>query len=368
MRLPRIKPVHVPTRTADGVIRIGTAQYGVGAELRDDEGSVWKLIALMDGTRELDRVVKDLRLDSPEMSEQSVHDAVRALIDAGFVEDAAAPPPPSLTATEIARYAANLRYFAWVDTTPRESPYELQRRLKESRVAVLGLGGTGSAVAMSLTAAGVGHLRCVDYDVVESANLNRQLLYTEDDVGAAKVDAAVARLRRLNPFVDVDGVSLRIESVEDVVGLLEDDDLVVLCADEPFPGIEVSTSDAAVRTGTPWLMALYAGPMVVTSLFVPYRTPCFRCFLTQYPNMLRRRNSDGFERLHAPPGNAVIAPTAALTGQLGALEAIYHLTGLPTPTRGRMFHQNLLVYDHHYYLDLEFWPDCPSCGSPVAST
>ncbi len=207
MKLPRIKSAHYPVLFENGTILIGTVRYGVGSQLQDDQdGMVWKLLGLLDGTRTVDAIVAQMTHDIPGLDPQSVREALAALSNSGFVEDAGAGIPESLSQYEVERYATNLRYFAWVDDQPRESPYELQRRLKEARVTVVGLGGTGCAVAMSLVAAGVGLVRCADHDVIEASNLSRQLLYTEDDIGLPKSEAAVRRLRRLNPHVAVEGV------------------------------------------------------------------------------------------------------------------------------------------------------------------
>ncbi|WP_433018674.1 HesA/MoeB/ThiF family protein [Kribbella sp. CA-294648] len=85
-----------------------------------------------------------------------------------------------------------------MDLTPRASRYDVQARLKASSVVVLGLGGTGSAVASALVAAGVGAVHCVDFDIIEEGNLTRQLRYTEEDLGKPKVPVAVKRLSRMN--------------------------------------------------------------------------------------------------------------------------------------------------------------------------
>jgi molybdopterin/thiamine biosynthesis adenylyltransferase len=362
VKRPRIKHAHAPARLGDGVIQLGSRLYGVGSELRDSpDGSVWKLMGLLDGTRDLATVVAVMCRDDPALDGQSVRDGVQTLIDMGFVEDAGAPVPADLSAAEVERYASNSRYFAWVDKTPRPSPYEHQRLLKRAKVSLLGLGGVGGAAAMSLVAAGVGSLLCADYDVVEPANLNRQILYTEDDVGAPKVDAAVQRLRGINRHVEVTGRSIRAQSIEDILPLM-DADLFVLCADQPYPDIALWTNDAALRTGTPWILSQYIGPLTQTGLFRPRKTPCFRCVVAANPAMFPGPDDNGVQLLYPPPGHAVIAPTAILSGQLAALETICQLTGMPVQTAGRIFRQSLLVYDHNFYSDLEFWPGCPSCG------
>lgn len=213
---------------------------------------------------------------------------------------------------------------------------------------------------MSLAAVGVGSLLCADFDVVETGNLNRQPLYAEDDVGMPKVDAAVRRPRGINRHVEVAGRSVKVSSIEDVLSLM-DTDLFILCADLPYPEIELWTNDAALLTGTPWIISQYAGPQTLTSLFVPYRTPCFRCADEAHPWILDP-DGNGRQRMRTPPGHAVIAPTAIVSGQFAALEEICHLTGMPTQTARRTFRQSPLVYDHNFYTDLEFWPECPGRG------
>jgi molybdopterin/thiamine biosynthesis adenylyltransferase len=364
MRLPRIKHVHYPERLPSNRIRIGTLQYGVGSEVQDDEeDNIWRLLGLMDGTRTMDAIVSEMQQAAPDLDEGSIYEATDAFINAGFVEDAGAPPPPELTVAELERYSRNTNYFSWVDTQPRPSPYEHQRRLKNAKVTILGLGGSGSAMAMSLAAVGVGSLHCVDFDCVEESNLNRQLLYTEEDIGCSKVETAVARLRWLNSHITVSGQEVQVQSSDDIVSLMERCDLFVLCADTPSEDIQLWANDAALRTNTPWLMSLYAGPMLVVGIFVPFETPCYQC-LTYHETQKRveRYGGEAQALLGAPTANAVIAPTANLTGNLGALEAVYFLTGLQPQTVGRIFHQNLMMYDHFYYIEAPFWPECPACG------
>lgn len=362
MKLPRMKHMQAVGRRDDGVILSGSGLFGIALELQDTpDGSVWKLMDLLDGTRDIDAVVARMRHDDPDLDGQSVRDSVRALIDLGLVEDAGAAAPGSLSAEEIERYAGNTRYFSWVDMAPRPSPLELQRRLKQSRVSVLGLGGTGGAMAMSLAAVGVGSLLCADYDVVEPGNLNRQLLYSEDDVGTSKVDTAVRKLSGINRHVKVTGLTVKVGSVEDLIPLM-DADIFLMCADHPQPELQMWTNEAAQLTGTPWLISRYSGPLTLIGMFVPFRTPCYTCLIHQYPTMGPDAEVD-WQPLHPePPGHAVIAPVAVVGGQLGALEAICHLTGMPAQTAGRIFRQSLVVYDHNFFLDLKFWPECPDCG------
>lgn len=361
MRRPRVKNVHAPISLPGNRITIGLKQYGVAAEIEDDDaGTVERLLTLMDGTRDLDEILADLARTHPDVDPGSAREAIADL--AGYLEDAAAPLPANLTEREAERYASPGHFFAWIDDEPRESPYTVQSRLKASSVTVLGLGGTGSAVASGLVASGVGRVHCVDFDVVEEPNLARQLLYTEQDVGASKVKRAVERLRASNSLVDVTGEELRVGSADDVAALMDGRDAFVLCADEPRPEITLWVNEAAHRTGTPWFMALYTGPMSVVGGFVPGETGCWACLRRQHDEQEHIR--DGRKLLQETRQNAVVAATASVSGHLCALEVTYHLGGLPTQVRGRVLHWNFARWDHQYFVDVPRYADCPACGTP----
>jgi molybdopterin/thiamine biosynthesis adenylyltransferase len=361
MLRPRIKGIHKPVRLTPTLINIGGRQQDIGAEIDDEYGDRWTLLGLMDGTRTRAEIVADLLAQRPELTKVEVAESIQTIIDAGYVEDAAAPPPESLSPAEVDRYDRALTYYAWVDLTPRTSRYDVQARLKASRVVVLGLGGTGSAVASSLVAAGVGAVHCVDFDSVEAGNLTRQLLYTEDDLGAPKVATAVERLRKMNSHVEVTGQETRVVDTESVAELMHDQDLLVLCADQPQKLIRQWTNEAALRTGTPWMLAQYAGPMAVIGLFIPGTTCCQAC-LASMTDVIRKQYGQEPEDLFPFDGHAVIAPTANLTGHLAAMEAIYHLGGIPTSTSGRMFHLSLTDLTYHYVVTPRTGEKCETCG------
>ncbi|MGC4776520.1 TOMM precursor leader peptide-binding protein [Micromonospora chalcea] len=361
MLKPRVKSVHEPYTLPGNRLIIGLMQYGVASEIQDDEdGTIARILTLLDGTRYVWEVCADLAETHPGIDEDSVREVVEQLIAQGFVEDAAATLPDGFTAEAAQRYDRARHFYAWIDTQPRSSPFEVQARIGRARVSVLGLGGTGTAVAAGLVASGVGGLHCADFDVIDQPNLTRQLLYTESDLGQPKVKVAVDRLRAMNSHVDVTGEECRVRSADDLVPLMNGRDVFVLCADRPVDQIQDWTNEAALRTGTPWFMALYTGPMTVVGSFLPGRTGCYTC--------LRRRpdkheiQTDGTPLRGGERPNAVIAATANVTGHLCALEVLYHLGGLPQQVAGRVFHQNAARWDHHYFIDVPRDPDCPSCG------
>ncbi len=365
MKKPRIKHEHNPVRLSGNHIRIGTIQYGVGAEIEDDnEGSLWCLLQLMDGDRTRQQIVQEYVKIKTDFDEESVENVIDELIENGYVEDVENECPKNLHLEELERYSRSTSFFSWIDTKPRISPYEIQERLNQASVTILGLGGTGSIVATALTAAGIGSIHCVDFDKVEISNLNRQTLYTEDDLGRSKVSATLDRLRRSNSHINITGQEMWVDSVDTIAALMQGCDLFILCADKPDEKIQNWTNAAALAGKTPWLMALYAGPMTVVGLFLPWETPCYRCLKHQE---LEQRKDVVLESLYqGPHPNPVISSSVGLTGSLAAMEAIYFLGDLQPQTIGRIFHQNMMRYDHCYYIDWPFWDECPACGPRYA--
>ncbi|MFF7639224.1 ThiF family adenylyltransferase [Streptomyces canus] len=217
-RRPRIKPEHRAYRTVDGNVRVGSVIHGIGAEIADPQGWVWTLVEAMDGTRGPSEVVAEVLRGHPELSGADARQAMADLLAAGFVDDAGAsvPVPPR----EQDRYSRGVPLLRWMDLAPRTSPWDAQLRLREARVLLIGVGGTGGHAAQALVASGVGHVHCVDPDVVELSNLNRQPLYREGDLGRPKAEAAVATLRAVNSDVTVTGERREVRGPEDLAELV----------------------------------------------------------------------------------------------------------------------------------------------------
>ena len=165
MLRPAVKRSLDPMRQADGLIRIGTFQYGIAFELEDPSGALWRLLQLLDGTRSGPQAMADLLAEFPGIEPGSLEQGLQALMEAGVFEDAS-QPPGELSVEELKRSSRSVEYLSWVDTRPRTSRWDTQVLLKRARVVVIGLGGAGSSVAMSLAASGVGTLSIVDADEV----------------------------------------------------------------------------------------------------------------------------------------------------------------------------------------------------------
>jgi len=220
---------------------------------------------------------------------------------------------------------------------------------------------------MSLVASGVGQVHCADRDVVELTNLNRQLLYTEQDLGRSKAAAAAKRLRQLNSDVAVSWEELSITNQADIRAAVQGCDAFALCADRP-PEIELWANDAALELGIPWVSASYTGPMLSVGTYIPGQTGCYQCLLDGEEERLAAAGLADLMDTGAIPGfNPVMAPTAQIAGHFAALETLYLILGMNVQTAGRKFHWNYLDYEHHYYIEAKPRPGCPACHGDMRS-
>jgi molybdopterin/thiamine biosynthesis adenylyltransferase len=363
MARPRVKPEHGPYRIADGKIRIGGVSYGVAGELDDPDGWIWTLLLAMDGNRGPDDIVTAVCDAHPGLGEQTVRDALAQLIRAGFVEDVGAPPPAALTERDLERYDRSMRFFRWVDLTPRTSSWEPQLALHEARVTVLGVGGTGGVAAQALAATGVGRLHLVDFDIVELSNLCRQVLYSEADIGRPKTEAALDRLRNLNSDIRITAEHLRAGSARDVARLLPGCDVLMLGADKP-PELRTWVNRACIQAGRPWVDAGYHGPRTQVGVYVPGKGACWEC--TRIYNRERHlaigADPDGPEGHMGAVWSAVGAVSAGISGYLAAHQVIALITGIPAVTPGRINAVNLSALDTPFVIDDPPHPDCPACA------
>lgn len=232
-----------------------------------------------------------------------------------------------------------------------------QQRLARARVLLIGAGGLGSPAAFYLAAAGVGHLRIADDDVVDRSNLQRQILHTEDSVGVAKVVSAAQRIAALNPRVQVDAIQTRV-TASNIEALLQDVDVVVDGADN-FAA-RYLLNDACVKLGKPLVYGAVQQFEGQLSVFDAGRhrgqLPCYRCLFPEPP-------PPEFAPSCAEAGVLGVLP--GVIGLLQATEAIKLLLGLGDSLAGRLLSFDALAMR---FREIRLPPDpqCPVCAPGTA--
>ncbi len=248
---------------------------------------------------------------------------------------------PSLSNEELQRYARHL-------ILP-EFGKAGQEKLKQSSVLCVGAGGLGSPLSLYLAAAGVGRIGIVDFDVVDKSNLQRQIIHGTSWVGKRKVESAKARIKDLNPFVEVDlhEVALSSENARQIIARYD----VVADGTDNFP-TRYLVNDACVLEGKPNIYASIFRFDGQATVFGLKDGPCYRCLYPDPP----------------PPGmvpscaeGGVLGVLPGIMGCIQALETIKVLTGIGEPLKGR-----LTVFDamamKFRELKVRKDPACPICG------
>ncbi len=259
--------------------------------------------------------------------------------------DAPAPSGP-FSDTELNRYARHI--------VLREVGGPGQRALKNAKVLVVGAGGLGAPVLQYLAAAGVGTIGVIDDDVVENANLQRQIIHRDGDIGVPKVFSAQAAMEAQNPFVTVRPYHRRLS--EDIVDeLLADYDLVLDGTDNFDTRYMVNA--AAVRRGIPLISGALTQWEGQVSVFDPANgAPCYRCVFAEAPAPELAPNCSEA---------GVIGPLPGVVGSMMAVEAVKLITGAGASLRGEM-----VIYDALYgesrKIAVKRRSDCSTCAGVAA--
>ena len=257
-------------------------------------------------------------------------------------EVAAAIDAPLFSETELNRYARHI--------VMREMGGAGQKALKQAKILVVGAGGLGSPVLQYLAAAGVGTIGVIDDDMVDNANLQRQVIHRDDDIGTAKVFSAQAAMIAQNPFVDVRPYQRRL--TDDIAAeLIAEYDLVLDGCDNFETRYLVNK--VCVQTQTPLISGALTQWEGQLSVFDPTKgAPCYQCIFPQAPAP---------ELAPSCSEAGVIGPLPGVVGSMMAVEAIKVITGAGAPLRGEM-----VIYDGLYgesrKITLERRADCPICS------
>ena len=227
-----------------------------------------------------------------------------------------------------------------------------QLRLKAAKVAIVGAGGIGAGAIPALTGAGVGHLTIIDDDRVELSNLQRQPLYSANQVGERKADLAARFVGKRNPHIECRTVADRIDG-DNAEAILSGHDLIIDGTDNFATRLVVS--DAAVRLGIPLLSAAAQQFQGQVALFLG--KPCYRCFV-----------GDAFDADDCDTC-AELGVLGALTGTIGsfaALLAIRAIVGIGTDPAGKLHLLDGLTLAWRQ-VKIAADPGCKACGATSSS-
>jgi adenylyltransferase/sulfurtransferase len=232
--------------------------------------------------------------------------------------------------------------------------YDGQLRLSNASVCIVGLGGLGSPAAVQLAAMGVGHLRLVDYDVVELSNLQRQHLYDTNSLGYPKVEVAAERLGKLNPYIEIEPLPLAVgaHNAQDIVGSM---DVVVDGLDRMTP--RYALNRACVQLGIPYVFGAAISSFGNVSTIIPGETACLECF------------QRGLED-NSLPTCAVVGVHPSIISVIASVqvsEAVRIILGEEPQLGSKLLHCDIAHLEFEA-MELARDEDCPVCGLGPSDT
>lgn len=239
-----------------------------------------------------------------------------------------------LSARELDRYKRQIPLFG----------EEGQERLKSARIFIAGAGGLGCPVALYLAVAGIGTITVADRDIVETTNLNRQILYYDRDIGKKKTVSAAEKLREINPDITVEAIDTTIGEAN-VLRLVGDSDGIVDAMDNFSARYLLNRT--ALEKNIPLFHGAVSGMYGQATTIIPGSTPCLACIFPA-----------------APPGEVtpVIGVIPAIIGMVQATEVIKYLLN-----EGELLTNRIFIWDgleaRAEELRAERNPACPACSS-----
>ena len=223
-----------------------------------------------------------------------------------------------------------------------------QQKILDSSALIVGMGGLGSPAAMYLAAAGIGKLVISDYDMVETSNLQRQIIHLDQSIGENKVDSAQATIEALNPDCKVETIGYQLDG-DELKSTIDSVDIVLDCTDN-FP-TRFDVNRYCVATKTP----LVSGAAIrLEGQIMNYQPgvqgPCYQCLYTKV-----------YENAETCEMEGILGPVVGVIGTMQALQTILILTGQGEPLIGKLLLLDAASMEWQG-VTLPRNPACPVCG------
>lgn len=359
----QLKTTVVPFKLADQVVLQFNGQY---AKLPDPTGAMWTLTRGLDGSKGREALVEHVMVSHPAADRSSVHSALDDFIQNRLVELPEQALDTTLSTNEKVRWSRNLDFFGSI-AAYGENKYLYQEALRSKKICVLGCGGLGTHILFELVALGVKYLTLLDFDKIELSNLNRQILYKEEDIGTEKVTTAKRRLLEFNSDLQITTHSKLLASTDDVAHVIQGHDLVICIADKPANAIGDWLNAACVHHTIPFITGGVDIRRAVFYSVHPGVSGCEACWLSsaraksalvEKVSIQIKEQNVGYER----QGPAFV-PLVAVAAGMMVSEAVKYLTACqPAQLQNKL---KEFTFDDLSVNVAETWtrdPHCRVCG------
>ncbi len=227
-----------------------------------------------------------------------------------------------------------------------------QKKISRSKILIIGAGGLGSPAALYLTAAGAGEIGVVDNDKVDISNLQRQVLYENDDQGMDKIEAAVKRLVKLNPDVKIIGINERF-SDKNAEKMIKRYNIIIDGTDNYETRYIINKYSLKLKI--PYIYASVYKFEGQVSVFNYKNGPCYQCLYPEIPE------KDSVPRA---ADQGILGPLPGVVGAIQAAEAIKIILENKFVMSGKILLIDLMKTDFRT-LNIERDDECPACGKEI---
>lgn len=329
-------------------------------KIDDDYGDINFFFSLLDGRYSQKQILSIFADKYPD----NANKALSYLETADELCLIEAVPQDSSVLSDIQkdRFSRNFEFFNSVLNFSKNK-FNVQRKPSDSNVVVLGCGGLGSHIILELAALGIGNLTIVDFDSIELSNLNRQILYREENIGAKKAFTARDNILKFNSELSVNAVEKHISCANDIKEIIDGHDLVICVADKPRNSMVKWLNKACCGKQIPFINGGLDTRRAVFYSIIPGTTGCTECWKNTLPEDKRqiinednRTNND-----YTAPAPALSALVSVATGVM-VCEAIKILTGIQPPSLTNKL--GSFSFDNLTISVSEEWklnPECPCC-------
>ena len=227
-----------------------------------------------------------------------------------------------------------------------------QQKLGRSSVVIIGCGALGTVIASTLVRAGVGKLKIIDRDFIEYHNLQRQILFDENDIESQlpKAIAAERHLKKINSSIEIEGIVSDV-NYTNIEKLVTGFDVIV----DGLDNLETRylVNDVALKRNIPWIYGAAVSSLGMTMTIIPHQTPCLQCYSEYQTGPLMTCDTSG-----------VISPAPLVIGALQSAEALKILVGSAAINRDLL---SVDVWNNEYrQMKTKFHAKCPSCHGSYA--
>jgi molybdopterin/thiamine biosynthesis adenylyltransferase len=285
---------------------------------------------------------------------------VRVLLERDLIE----LKETKIQGSDLRRFDRQILFFMDVMNLDRDKAISIQRKIENTRVGVLGVGGVGSYIARTLSSMGFGQINILDHDNVEESNISRQIFYDYRDIGRKKIEVVAEKIKFISPNTRVVGFDLEVRSISDVQGIAEESDLLLCAIDSPKPKIYDIVSRIPFEYNIP---AVYGGSVSdnvsVGPTVVKGKSRCLKCVRGIGQNVESYSNLGFMESIRATHTTTLIDPINALAASFMSLEAVKLVTECLAPMFNSSFLLDLETYSKSHYEPLASGSACPVCNT-----